>query len=708
MINRCLAIAAPLVVISVVAHAVLRGQATPAQDPATAQAQPPTFKAQVEYVEVDVIVTDAQGRPVAGLTKDDFQVSEDGKRQTITNFAVVDIPVERPDRPLFQPDPIEPDVASNERPFDGRVYVMVLDDYHTHALRTQLVKNAAKQFIQRSLGANDLMAIVTTGGRNSASQEFTSNRRMLIAAVDKFIGQKLDSPTLARNDQYFRTGAQGFPNNRVDDPFDMERAQYAQSTLRTLQRVSEWFGGVRGRRKTLLFVSEGIDYDITDMIRPIGAPVGRAGAVLDDMREAIAAAARSNVSIYAIDPRGLTMMADDAITVESFAGSENPALRIGQGSLNNELQLSQMSLRTLADETGGFAAVNTNQFTDAFRRIVNENSSYYVLAYYPPSTKRDGKFHKIEVKTTRPGLTVRSRRGYQAPRGKAPAPAPVTPGKASAEVMSALGSPIQVSGIGLRMFAVPFKGAAPKASVLVGIEVRGKDLSLAEGGKIEFSYYALDPNGKSHAGATDTLTTNLKPETKARIAQTGFRTVSRLELAPGRYVVRAATHDVTTGTTGSVSYDLEVPDFSKMPFSMSGLVMTSLSGADMATLKVDESLKGVLPAPPIATRSFPQNDEIALFAEIYDNAAGTPHRVDIVTTVQTDDGRVLFKAEEERSSSELQGAKGGYGYAVRIPLNDVAPGAYVLNLQAKSRLGNDVGVGRQVRIHVTPPVARRQ
>jgi hypothetical protein len=262
----------------------------------------------------------------------------------------------------------------------------------------------------------------------------------------------------------------------------------------------------------------------------------------------------------------------------------------------------------------------------------------------------------------------------------------------------------------MRMFAAPFKGTAaakgatPKASVLVGVEMIGQDLSLAENSKVEVSYYAFDTQGKSRAGSTDNLTTNLKPETKARVQKTGFRMLNRLELAPGRYQLRVASHDTVGGTAGSLTYDLEVPDYSKTAFSMSGVVMTSMSGSTMVTVKADNDTKDVLPAPPIATRSFPQNDEIALFAEIYDNAAATPHKVDIITTVQSDDGRVLFKTEEERNSSDLQGAKGGYGYVARIPLTEIEPGDYVLNVQAKSRLGKEVGVGRQVRVRVTPPL----
>src|SRR5438876_3263351 len=86
--------------------------------------QGPTFKVQVDYVEVDVLVTDDRGTLVRDLKKEDFRVLEDGKPQNIATFSIVDIPIERTDRPLFAKLPIEPDAKTNERPFDGRVYVM--------------------------------------------------------------------------------------------------------------------------------------------------------------------------------------------------------------------------------------------------------------------------------------------------------------------------------------------------------------------------------------------------------------------------------------------------------------------------------------------------------------------------------------------------------------------------------------------------------
>jgi len=254
------------------------------------------------------------------------------------------------------------------------------------------------------------------------------------------------------------------------------------------------------------------------------------------------------------------------------------------------------------------------------------------------------------------------------------------------------------------VFAAPFKGTAPNASVLLGVEMSGRDLQLAPTDKISLSYIAVDANGKIKGGTTDSMAmTNLRPETKTRIEQTGLRILNRIDLPPGRYQLRVGSHDSAGGNVGSVLYDLEVPDFQKSPFSVSGVVLTSASAATLPTVRPDEQLKAVLPAPPVAIRTFPSNDDIRLFAEVYDNNGATPHKVDITATIATDEGRVLFKNEEQRDSSDLGGTTGGYGYSATIPLKDIAPGRYVLKVEAKSRLGNTPAASREVRIEVAPP-----
>src|SRR5438874_6198997 len=680
------------------------GQQPPAQPPAPPPPpQGPTFKVRVDYVEVDVVVTDRQGNLVRDLKKEDFQVLEDGKSQSINTFTMVDIPIERADRPLFAESPIEPDVKTNEKPFDGRVYVMVIDDLHTRFGRSIRVKAAAKQFIERRLGANDLMAIVHTAGSSDANQGFTNNKRLLLAAVDKTSGRKLDSATANKTREFNNTRDLRQQGDPLNDPEDAERGFNARNTLDTLRNVADWFGSVRGRRKAILFVSEGIDYDIYDMIAGSGSNHHSASMVMDSTRDAISAATRSNVAIYGIDPRGLTDLGDESIEIQSYP--DDTSLGIGSGSLQNELRLAQDSLRVLSDETGGFAVVNKNDFATAYQRIVEDNSSYYVPASYPPDP-RPGRLHKIDVRVTRSGLAVRARKGYVTPKKVDAVTTAKTKSPSTPELREALDSPLPVSGLTMHVFAAPFKGTAPNASILLGVELRGRDLQLTQNGKIQLSYLAIDAAGKVRGGNTDAVTLgNLRPETKTRIETTGLRLLNRFEIPPGRYQLRVAAHDANGGNVGSVQYDLTVPDFQKAPFSISGLALTSGQGSAVATVRPDEQLKQVLPGPPISLRKFAQNDEVVVFAEVYDNEGSKPHKVDIVATVTTDEGRVLFKTDETRDSTDLGGARGGYGYTTKIPMKDLAPGRYVLKVEAKSRLGNTPPVERELRIEVTPPVA---
>src|SRR4029453_3340447 len=168
-----------------------------------------------------------------------------------------------------------------------------------------------------------------------------------------------------------------------------------------------------------------------------------ASMVLDATRDAIAAATRSNVAIYGIDPRGLTNLGDESIEIQPFPG--HTSVGIGVGSLQNELRLSQDSLRTLSDETGGFAVVNRNAFASAYQRIVEDNSSYYVLAYYPPDA-RPGRYHKIDVRVSRPDAVVRARRGHVTPK-KAPAVTSKKENPSTPELKESLDSPLPVSGL---------------------------------------------------------------------------------------------------------------------------------------------------------------------------------------------------------------------------------------------------------------------
>ena len=301
-----------------------------------------------------------------------------------------------------------------------------------------------------------------------------------------------------------------------------------------------------------------------------------ASRIVTEVREAIAAATRSNTAIYAVDPRGLDSPVADA------SMSELPGdLDLAFDNPYNRLLLSQTSLHVLSEETNGFAAVNATDFDDVFDRIVRDNSTYYLLGYYATNTERDGRFREIEVRLENPDHRVRARKGYVALQSPEPSVAltDAVPGTTD-EMREVLSTPISVSGLAMHVSGVPFVGAVPNASVAVIVEVDGTSLSFAErdglfANTLELSLLAIDRRGEIMDGDRQEAAMTLRPETYHAVASTGVRLVSRLELPPGQFQLRIGARETGAGAVGSVVYHIEVPDFRNDPLSMSGLALTS-------------------------------------------------------------------------------------------------------------------------------------
>ena len=666
------------------------GAQAPAPTPASGRPSPPppvTFAVEVGYVEVDAIVTDRNDQPVRDLQREDFTVLEDGKPQSIDLFHRIDIPYERPE-PLA-PAPVPLDVKNNAVPFEGRVYVIVLDELHTSIQGSLLVRAAARRFIERSFGEGDLAAVVHTAGAAANGQGLTTDRQMLLAAVDRFVGQKLPSVTMNKIDEYRRTQQFRQPGDPINDTDDMKRSYDARASLDILKGVSEWLSRLHGRRKAVLFFSEGIDYNIYDQINN-----REASAVLDAIKEATAAAVRANVSFYAIDPRGLGGLGAEMMEIQPVF--EDPSLGLTTQGLENDLRISQDSLRVLADETSGFAAVNTNDFNSAFARVVKDNSAYYVLGYYPPGQRKDGRFHKLEVKVSRPGLKVRARSGYSTPHTK-PAKQPSLASQDTPAVLAEmLDSPLPKSGFPMQMQAGAFRGAAAKdkARVVVTVELSGDGFKFTEKGGLfhdvlDLSVLSVDPGGKP-TGKNQKVALDLKPRTHQLVTATGFRVLSELEVPPGRWQFRVAGRSENSGATGSVFYDLDVPEFDKQDLALSGLVLTSSTAGLVPTAGSAPLVKEVLPGPPTAQRAFYPFDTLALFMEIYDGEK-TSHTLDVATTLTAGDGHVAYRVNDERNTASTAAASAGKGFTIvhtaQVPLKDIPPGIYTLRVAVTSRLG---------------------
>jgi VWFA-related protein len=462
------------------------------------------------------------------------------------------------------------------------------------------VRAAARRFLQRNFADGDLAAVVHTSGGTSLGQELTDNRERLLASVDRFMGHKLQSVTLSRIDEYRRTQDTRQQGDPVNDPDDMKRAYDARSSLDVLKGVSEWLAGLRGRRKAILFFSEAHRHNLYDQInsREASASWTRHDG------EADRGAMRSNVSFYTIDPRGLVGLSAEMMEIQPVF--DDPSLRLDTTGLQSDLQMSQDSLRVLADETSGFAAVNTNDFNSAFARIVKDNSAYYVLGYYPPGQRKDGRFHKLEVKVTRPGLKVRARSGYSTPHVKPPKPPSLAASDTPAVLAEMLDSPLPKSGFPMQMMAGAFRGAVAKdnkARVVLTVELSGDGFKFTEKGGLfhdvlDLSVISVDPSGKP-TGKNQKVALDLKPRTHQMLAATGFRVLSEVEVPPGRWQFRVAGRSETSGTAGSVFYDLDVPDFEKDALSLSGLVLTSATAGLVPNAATAQQ---IMPKPTAAYR----------------------------------------------------------------------------------------------------------
>jgi VWFA-related protein len=683
-----------LSVATIVAQQGASGPPRPGQEPQA------VFESAVNFVEVHAIPTDDKEAFVKGLTAADFELLEDGRPQKIEVFSLVDVPIERSYVPAFRTEPVERDTRTATRTFEGRIYVLVLDELQTAFERSNLVKDAARKFIEQYFGANDLGAVVYTSARVEAGQELTNSRRLLLAAIDRFQGVKIPTAgaekfaihirdvanenALAETAPPVRTTAGLHRARSVKDPLEQQRALNARRSLEAVRNVSRWLSDVQGRRKALLFFSEGIDYDIYEPFNR-----GDSVSIVQDARDAMSAAQRANVNVYGIDPRGLAQFGE-LTTIHAM--SDYPQLDYGnfRGFLR-ELLLAQESLISLSQETGGFAVVNSNDVVGGLGRIVLDNSRYYVLGYHSDSSRWSRKFLKIDVKVKRAGVSVRARRGFLPPDTRAAErdrELDVASGTSPA-LKAALSKPVPIGTMPLRVFGAPFKGTGRNGSVLLALEIDGSALKFEERAgryneKLEISIVAPDEKAKVQGGDRQQFDLSLMPDTYQRVSRTGVRLLSRLEVPPGRYQIRVGAHESTGGTLAMVPYDLEVPDYANVPLGLSGVVVTSTQADYYVTPNPDPQLKEVLASPPVVSRRFTSAETLTTFVEVYNRSSEQAHTLTLATSVlDGQDGRPVFQTKDSREAQAGSKLRTD-GFTATIPLKDFRPGTYVLRVEASS------------------------
>ena len=636
------------------------------------QETPQRFRSGVEIVEVAVLARDRDGRPVADLRRDEIEITEAGVPQQVVAFEHISIPPTTPSE-VNDPPPLVRDVASNEDAAAARVFVMVLDGNHVAAHRARNVRATARQFVEQHVGPADIVAVLAPGSVAAATQDFTTDKARLLAAIDQFTGMKMTSAVVERDRERAAMERGGVAVHGGKDPSDGERAVRARALGNVLERMAGHLERIPGRRKTLLLFSEGIDYDTADVM---GQVQQHASEVMWSMRRAIGALMRTNVALYAIDPRALNS-ADGDLTETPLYSQGRADTGFGQRTVANEQADSIRMLQSLSESTGGFAAVNRNEFAAAFQRIVEESSSYYVVGYTPQRPARPGEFRPISVKVTRPGVRVSARNGYV---GKTAAPVRTT--GVAAALQELLASPLPQPGLPLRVQAVAVPGNGRKAEVRLIVEVLGRSLQLAERDgrfteRIELAFLTVNDEGRGANGTSTTIDLRLPPEDLPRVRATGVRWLSSIELPPGHHQLRVAARSSNSGASGMLTQDVVVPPPSGKAPQMSGVTMTSAVAVLMLT-KGKPWAERTLQAPPSAARTYVRGDRISASVEVFVPSARQGN-VRVTARLEHPDGRFAGYTDRYVLAAAAQARREDVGFTLDTAA--VAPGPYVLRVK---------------------------
>ena len=671
------------------------------------QAQP-LFKSGVDLVEVTALVYDGDGEFIGDLSRDEFVLLEEGREQTLVAFERVVAPPSTAVTARSAPR-VPRDVATNNLPVNGRIFVLVLDGLHTAGHRAATVQRYARRFIENHVEPSDLVAVIAPGGSEIPVQEFTNDKARLLAAVERFSGQKLRSASVERALEeelgMFRDGR---------DPTDEERADRVDALSDTLESLAQHLGAVERRRKALLLFSEGLDYNVADVM---GKGQRHAADVARDMDRAIGALARANVAVYTIDPRGLSS-AEGELSEINMYGKDRPLVPdLSEPGIRGEHAQSIRSLRRIAEQTGGFALLDRNDPTDGFARISRESSDYYVLGYAATEAGQPGEFRRIEVRTTRPGLKVIARTGYtlpkpaarrepassvdvslpsSGPRGRFGGVSPLSPSSPadaeprrtaglSPDLATLLASPLPRPGLPIRVQAIPFRNGN-RADIALVIEVAGAGLAFAEQDgrfreRLDVALATVDAKGRAGNGTSARLGLDLSAAQAATVKATGVRWLTSLRLPAGRHQVRVAALAEKTGQGGMVTQDIIVPRFERDALALSGVIVTSLPSVLMVT-EGDAGVPVRLQTPPSAVRRFVAGDRVTAAVVVY-LPAKAPGEVILSAGIETASGGA--RTELVRQVLAPGTSATGKTVAFSFGTESLVPGEYVLRVAARSR-----------------------
>jgi len=568
--------------------------------------QQPTFRAGIDSVSVDVVVTDRQGKPVRDLTKADFTIEENGKPQAIETFKFVTID-ESMDAQLEGREILSfADQRSEVAREENRLLVIFLDDYHVRRGTGMAVRNRLAEFVAQ-LTPHDLVAVVTPlsimGGLT-----FSRSHISTASTIRAFEGRKYDytvkNPIEARMEHLAPEAQERFRNDMA---------------IAALRNLCQQLGTMRDGRKTVLYFSEGLTGSMPAGVRTTGsqypsAPAGTPQApnqssreyfdtasLINQMQQVFDAANGNDVAIYTVDPRGLAVF--------EFGVNEDVSMATDRRVLTEATD----SLRNIAGNTNGRAIINANDFLPGLKQMMVDGATYYLLGYTSTLAARDGKFHPITVRVKRSGVDVRARKGYwaysaeEAARASAP-PKPSAPEEITTALSDLAGVADGRSTHAVLSWLGAVRGAGEKARVTYAWEP-------AATGPVD----ALDRVDRVTIVANALTGDEVYRGTIARDpARNGGQVV--FETPPGAVRVRVTAENASNQRVDTDMISLEVPDFT----GTGPILATPFMYRGRTARDIQQIRSGAATGVPVIKKVFSRTDRLLLRFGAYAPGGSAP------------------------------------------------------------------------------------
>ena len=619
-----------------------------ARQPQQPQQPAPVFRANLSLVSVDVIVRDRTGQIVKGLTDKDFEVLEDGRPQDVRTFtfaeikegpasaASVDLLAGVEERVLTNTSPttakpaaasveVAPPTPMRSEDLAGRRLVILLFD--TSSMQPEDVQrsvDSARKYVSTEMSSADMVAVATVSTILNVLTDFTSDSAKVTAALNQLAySDGTETPPPSASTAATDEAAAAAEETAADaDAAELEMFNN-DLRLRALRTLAESLQPIE-QKKAIIYFSAGMQRS------------GQDNQV--ELRSAVNAAVRSNVSIYPVDTRGLQAVVPGGDARQ--ASGRGQAMFNGRGMAQqfSRLAASQDSLVSLAADTGGRAFTDSNNLGAAFARVQRDMAAYYLLGYSSNNKNKDGRFRRIQVRLNKQdtGYSVEARNGYYADRDFAHT------SKTDRETLlqEQLVAAVSVTDLPVIASAMYFRLAPDKYFVPVAVSVPGSAVPVSEGLKevtLDVLGQVMDERGMPVGRLRQTM--KLPAGTEKTLAGKQILYQSGMVLPPGRFSIKAVVRENATGLMGTFEAPITVPQLNLQPMKVSSVVLSTQ--VQPSTVKSDNPLirDGVQMVPNV-THVVAKDQKVFFYYEVYEpglTAAKTP---DVRTTIAFYRGQV--------------------------------------------------------------------